>query len=144
MASRPKRGQLAQLCAVRIWRNHYDGHDHVVHDDGCYHGPHGPRLRAAYEQVLPEIKALSSDSLINVTSTFSRAVSKSLGALPEIRALRPKIVEEMPKLDFARFDKLETYTLAACHAQGLYMAASEPLEALDAVASRPPRFANAC
>jgi len=60
------------------------------------------------------------------------AVTKALGALTEIRALRSCVVAEMPKFDVARVDKLEAYTLAVGHA--LYMAASAPAESLDQIA----------
>jgi len=80
---------------------------------------------------MDEIRALPDSELIAVNIDVPTAVTTTLGALPEIRALRPRIVAEMPQLDAAHFDKLEAYTLAAGHAHALYLAASQPIESLD-------------
>jgi hypothetical protein len=61
-------------------------------------------------------------------------VTTALGALTEIRALRSRVVAEMPQFDVGRFDKLEAYTLAVGHAHARYMAASAPAESLDPIA----------
>ncbi|MBN1606256.1 MAG: hypothetical protein JW940_06460, partial [Polyangiaceae bacterium] len=57
-----------------------------------------------------------------------------LGSLPEIRALRPEMVETLPKLDFAQFDKLEQYTLAVSHAHAVHRAAHWPKLSLTTIA----------
>jgi len=92
-----------------------------------------PRFRDAYQSLLSEIRAVPSNALITINLDIPLGVTTALGALPEIRALRPRVVAEMPQLDVIRFDKLEAYTLAMGHAHALYMAASSPAEALDEI-----------
>jgi hypothetical protein len=56
-----------------------------------------------------------------------------MGVLPFLKAARPRIVQELPRYDVARFDKLEAYTLALGHAHALYLSASQPSESLEAI-----------
>jgi len=93
-----------------------------------------PRFRDAYQSLLGEIRAVPTSELVPINLDIPTAVTTALGALPEIRALRSRVVSEMPQLDVARFDKLEAYTLAIGHAHALYMAASAPQESLDQIA----------
>ncbi|HMI89019.1 MAG TPA: hypothetical protein VK550_33305 [Polyangiaceae bacterium] len=95
---------------------------------------HVPRFRDAYQSLLGEIRAVPPSALTPIIVDIPTAVTTALGALPEIRALRSRVVSEMPQLDVARFDKLEAYTLALGHAHALYMAASAPQESLDQIA----------
>jgi len=48
------------------------------------------------------------------------------GRIPVLKTLRPQIVEELPRFDVVRFDKLEQYLLALMHAQGLHRGAQVP------------------
>jgi hypothetical protein len=93
-----------------------------------------PRFRDAYQSLLPEIRAVAQSDLTPIILDIPTAVTTALGALPEIRALRSRVVAEMPQFDVARFDKLEAYTLAVGHAHALYLAASSPAESLDQIA----------
>jgi hypothetical protein len=95
---------------------------------------HVPRFRDAYQSLLAEIRAFPTSELIPINLDIPTAVTTALGALSEIRALRPRVVAEVPQLDIVRFDKLEAYTLAVGHAHALYMAASAPAESLDQIA----------
>jgi hypothetical protein len=93
-----------------------------------------PRFREAYEALIEEIRRVPNEELIAINIDIPTAVTTALGALPEIRALRPLIVAGMPQFDIARFDKLEGYTLAVGHAHALYLAASEPSESIEKLA----------
>ena len=93
-----------------------------------------PRFRDAYQSLLGETRAVAASELVPINLDIPTAVTTALGALPEIRALRSRVVAEMPQFDVARFDKLEAYTLAVGHAHALYMAASAPAESLDQIA----------
>ena len=86
-------------------------------------------IRAAYDQVLAEIRAVPDSLLMPITVDIPSTVTKALGAWREIRALREEI-SGLPKFDLAAFDKLETYALALAHANTRYLAASEPLAPL--------------
>ncbi len=62
-------------------------------------------------------------------------------AMPQILALRPRFVAELPLFDIKLLDKLEDYTLAATHAHTQYLGADTPAEAIpelseDAVKTR--------
>lgn len=92
-----------------------------------------PRLRNAYQQLVEEIRAVPDSELIAINLDIPTAVTTALGALPDIRALRDRIVKELPAFDIARFDKLEGYTLAVGHAHALYLAASAPAESIPAL-----------
>lgn len=91
------------------------------------------RFQAAYEKLRGEIQELqpSEFSIINVD--IPSAITTVRGALPGIRALRPRVVAELSQFDIARFDNLETYALALGHAQAGYLAASQPTESLEAL-----------
>ncbi|MBN1612154.1 MAG: hypothetical protein JW940_36320 [Polyangiaceae bacterium] len=96
---------------------------------------HGsPRSAAAYEQLLPGILAVAEASIPPILIDIPTAVTRVLGALPRIRALRPEIVETFRKFDFAEFDRLEQYTLALSHAHALHRAAHRPKPSLSVVA----------
>ena len=94
------------------------------------------RFRDAYERTRAEIEALPEEQIVQINVVIPSAVTTALGALPEIRAMRPRLVEELPKFDLARFDKLEQYTLAAGHAHTMYLAASMPAEAVPELAEQ--------
>jgi hypothetical protein len=88
---------------------------------------------AAYERLLPEIRAVSEELLVHINLDVLVVVTTLLGALPELRALRPRIVAELPQFDLERFDKLELMARALSHAHAQFVAATKPLEALPAV-----------
>ncbi len=94
-----------------------------------------PRFRAAYQQLIDEVRAVPPSELIAINIDIPTAVTTALGALPEIRALRGRMAAETPQFDIARFDKLESYTLAAGHAHTLFLAASAPAESIDELSS---------
>src|SRR6185369_2046822 len=74
-----------------------------------------------YARILPELEGLLLDELVSINLDIPSVVATTLGALPEIRALRPEIQEQLPRFDLASFNKLEDYafTLHYAHAQYL-------------------------
>lgn len=68
---------------------------------------------AAYDRVLPEIKALPAKRVRTVNLDVPRTVSRVLGALPRILALRDDIEEKTRDNDFLALQKIETYAYAA-------------------------------
>jgi hypothetical protein len=93
-----------------------------------------PRFRHAYEQLLDEIRAVPSDDYTVINIDIPSAITTVMGVLPFLQSIRSRIVEELPRFDIARFDKVEAFTLALGHAHALYLSASEPTEALEAIA----------
>jgi len=93
-----------------------------------------PRSEGAYQALLPEILAVGEEQLVPILIDIPRAVTTVLGALPRIRALRPEIVEQLPRFGLAEFDKLERYTLALSHAHALHRAAHGPTSSLATMA----------
>jgi hypothetical protein len=91
------------------------------------------QFQQAYEKVLDELKAVAPSDYVSINTDVPTAVITVLGAVPRIQALRPQVVADLPNLDIARFDKLETYAMALGHAQARYMSASQPVEALEAL-----------
>jgi hypothetical protein len=83
----------------------------------------GP-TEAAFAAILPEIQALPDTAVLTVNIDVVAAATTVLGLLPELRALRPQIVDEFSRFDLERFDKLEQYALALSHAHGLYRGAA--------------------
>jgi cell division septum initiation protein DivIVA len=92
------------------------------------------RFQAAYDKLIDEIQAVPSSDYEIINVDIPSAITTVIGALPQIRALRPRIVAELSQFDIGRFDKLEGYTLALGHAHAGYMAASHPVESLEAMA----------
>jgi hypothetical protein len=94
------------------------------------------RFRDEYERLLPEIKQVPSEDLLPINIDIQQAVTTALGAWPEIRNYRAKIVAETPQLDIARFDKYEAYARAVGYAHALYMTAIAPSGNLPPLAQR--------
>jgi hypothetical protein len=88
------------------------------------------RMRDAYQSLLTEIQSVEEESLIHINVDIPTAVTTALGALPEIRAMRPKIEAELKSFDLVQFDKLETYIFALFNAHTLYVTANRPIEPL--------------
>jgi hypothetical protein len=80
----------------------------------------------AYAELLAEIEAVPEAELIPIKIDVIGAVTTVLGALPEIRALREEIADNLKRFDFERFDKLERYARALHHAHVLWRASSLP------------------
>jgi hypothetical protein len=87
----------------------------------------------AYERVKEELAALRPEELELPTLDIHAAVKTVLGALPEIRALRERMVKELPAFDVAAFDRLEDYALALSRAHARYQIATTSPNELDQV-----------
>lgn len=94
-----------------------------------------PRFREAYGRVREEIVRLLEHELVTINVDIPMAITTALGALPGLRAERANIVEHLQKFDIARFDKLETYTLALGYSHAVYLASSRPSEPVRALAA---------
>jgi hypothetical protein len=83
-----------------------------------------------FERVKADLAAVPADQLSKVNVDVQSATRTILGALPEIKGLRERIVKELPQFDIASFDKLEDYVQALKFAQSGYQIASEPADEL--------------
>lgn len=88
---------------------------------------------AAYNEVQPEIDAMSGDDLATINLDIPQAVSSVLGILPKIAPLREAIVVNLPTHPIKTFDKLGTYALAAWYSHLLALppaSSSSPIKTL--------------
>lgn len=83
-----------------------------------------PLAAAAFDQVAPEMAALSKDALAPINIDIPRAVSQVLGALPGLLPMRPVIAKHMPIHDVGLLDRLETYALAAWYAHLVWLSSA--------------------
>lgn len=88
-------------------------------------------LSTAYGSVEPELLALSVDELESVNIDILPAVNTAAGITPEVKKFRGRIVEELPRFDITRFDKLPRYAMAAAYAHTVHLAATEPQDRLN-------------
>lgn len=77
----------------------------------------------ALKSVRAEMDALADADLRKINVELADAAIMVLGRIPSLRALRSEIAS-LPGMDMARFDRIETYTLAAAQAHAQYLAAS--------------------
>jgi len=80
----------------------------------------------AMTRVAPDAALLSVDELTQVNLDLQQATSTILGVIPEVLALRDRIVKELPSFDITQVDKLEDYTLALRFAHAAYQTATKP------------------
>jgi hypothetical protein len=88
------------------------------------------RAAAAFAAMAAEIRAVPEAELLPVTLDVLTVITTVLGALPELRAVRAQITATWRDFNLDQFDKLEQYTLALNHAQGVYKASSAPKTAV--------------
>ncbi len=88
----------------------------------------------ALARVKPQLATLSPEQLLQVNLDVQAAAGTVLGALPEIRAFRERIVKELPAFDVAAFDSLEDYVLALSAAQATFQTATAPSDDLEPLA----------
>lgn len=79
----------------------------------------------AYERVKGAYAALSPDQLLSVNLDVQLATETVLGNLKELRDLRERIVEELPRFELSAFDKLEDFALALRFVQSRYAFATK-------------------
>ncbi len=87
-------------------------------------------FESAYERVKDELAGMSADDLVQVNLDIPSAVTTTLGVLPQVRALRPQIAQELPAFDLVQFDKLEDYAFALSYAHSHYLTALQPADDL--------------
>jgi len=93
-------------------------------------------MNAAFERVAADMAALRQDELQPITLEIATAVATVLGVLPEVTALRERVVKELPTFNVTRFDKLEDYAFALSFAHGRYLSATQPPNDLAAVSEQ--------
>lgn len=96
-------------------------------------------VRSAFERVLPELRELREEDLQPISLDITSAVNTVLGVLKEVKALRPRMVTELPAFDVSQADKLEDYALALSHINKIYLGSAREktdLEELAAEASK--------
>ncbi len=91
--------------------------------------------RQSFERVKEELASLPPDDLLQVNVDVPSAVSRILGVLPRLRALRSRIAADLPAFDLAAFDKLEDYALSLSYAQTCYQTAASPAGDLRALSA---------
>jgi hypothetical protein len=84
-----------------------------------------------YERVKGDLAAVPVDQLVQINLDIQQGTRTILGALPEMQALRERIVAELPAFDIAAFDKLEDYVQALRYAQTGFLIASQPPDDLE-------------
>ena len=73
------------------------------------------RGRIAFAAMLPTYRAMATTDVFSANTDVSAAVGRALAVRETALAMRPHIVEELPKFDLANIDQLETLALAAWH-----------------------------
>jgi hypothetical protein len=85
----------------------------------------------AYERVKVDLEAVPADQLVQLNVDVHAATRAILGALPEMQALRGRLIEALPEFDAEAFDKLEDYVWALRYAQATYYIATQPPDDLE-------------
>jgi hypothetical protein len=88
-------------------------------------------VEEAYERVKADLEAVPEDQLTQLNVDVHAATRAILGTLPEMRALRGRLVEALSEFDVAAFDKLEDYVWALRYAQATYYIATQPPDDLE-------------
>ena len=83
-------------------------------------------FREALDSVRAEAAAVGMNDLIAINLDIPAAAVTIRAALEQLPAIRERIIDELPRFDIARFDRLETYARALTKAQADYLAASQP------------------
>ena len=97
----------------------------------------------AYQQLLPELDAVSREQLGLITVDIPSVVTLVIGSLPEILNVAAAIQKVAPELDVARIQRLRTYALALNYAHARYLSAAPARDNLDAlVVDATQRFAT--
>ncbi len=98
------------------------------------------RLSAGFERVKGDLAALAPEQLQQVSLDITAAFATVMGVLPEVQALRERIVKELPTFNIARFDKLGDYALALGFAQSKYLSATQPPDDLEPLAEQLSKY----
>lgn len=88
-------------------------------------------VEEAYERVRADLEAVPEAQLTQLNVDVHAATRAILGALPEMQALRGRLVQALPEFDVEAFDKLEDYVWALRYAQATYYIATQPPDDLE-------------
>ncbi|MBL9026897.1 MAG: hypothetical protein JNL21_32175 [Myxococcales bacterium] len=94
------------------------------------------QARAAYAAIKPELEAMDGKNLIGLNLDVAATVVTVLGCMPELRLLKSRLIEDLPKVDPNLFEKTEQYAYALRHADTLHTAASTPSEPIAEIAAQ--------
>ena len=89
---------------------------------------------AAFDRVLPEMKALPDEKVRSVNVDVPTVVSRVLGAVIKVVAMRPEILRDAPGVDLTLIDKLQDYARALQEAHVRYISVGRPPNDLHALA----------
>jgi hypothetical protein len=89
----------------------------------------------AMARIAADAAALSVGDLTQINLDLQQATATILGVLPEVMALREKIVQELTAFDITYVDKLEDYALALRFAHAAYQTATLPPDDLAALSN---------
>src|SRR5262245_24979609 len=78
-----------------------------------------------FERVKNDLMAVPPEQLVQLNVDVQSATRTILGALPELRAFRERLMR-LPDFDIAAFDKLEDYVFALKYSQSNYQTAEQP------------------
>ncbi len=87
----------------------------------------------AFARVRADLEAVPAEQLRQLNVEVQAATRTILGSLPEIQALRERLVEALPEFDADAFDKLEDYVWALRYAQASHNVATHPPDDLEEV-----------
>ena len=98
------------------------------------------RFPQSYARMTSAMRALPADQLSQINIEIPGAVTAMLGAMPEIMALRSRIVDEMPKFPIQTLDELEDSTLAMGYADTMFAMSTRKSEPVSELAERAARM----
>lgn len=109
----------------------------TTHTTTTTYDPSSPStpFRASFDEAGAEIAAVAIDRVLPINIDITAAVITALGTLGEVRALRPRIVAELPRFEVRYLDRLETYTLALGYAHWLALGSRGPTGPIDGLVS---------
>ena len=97
------------------------------------------RPARAYTRLEAAMLALPAEALQPIHANIPFAVTSALGAVPEIMALRPRMLEELPKLRMAMIDGFEEAALALGHADTMHTVSTRTPEEVPVLVERAAR-----
>ncbi len=87
-------------------------------------------LETAFRLVVAELESLAPEELVQVNLDIIAAANTAAGVIPELKALRSRIVHELPQFDLVAFDKLHLYAMAAAYAHTMHLVGAAPRDDL--------------
>jgi len=87
--------------------------------------------RETLTRLMPQLLALRSDELMQITADVRSAVATILGALPKIRTYREAIQKSIPGFEVGALEVLEDAAVALHQADNDYLAAAGPSDEFD-------------